>query len=124
MVRTWWQRWFPQHGKASKIGQRMAKPPRFRPCLELLENRLAPAALTLNVTTTLDEVSANGKLSLREAIQQANNNPGPDTIILPAGIYKMSIDPDPVLWDVSGDFNIKDSVTIKGAGAGATIIDA
>lgn len=124
MVRTWWQRWFPQPGKASKIGQTLAKSPRFRPCLELLENRLAPAALTLTVTTTQDETLNNFKLSLREAITQANNNPGPDTIILPAGVFKITRDPDSVLWDVTGDFNIKDSVTIKGAGAGVTIIDA
>src|SRR5262249_38236323 len=44
---------------------------RFRPGLEILEDRAVPAIL--NVTTALDVVDPNdGLLSLREAVLQAN----------------------------------------------------
>src|SRR5260370_27673420 len=60
--------------------------------LEPLEERTLLSIYTVN--TTKDENDANaipGDLSLREAIIKANANPGPDTIILPAGIYKLTI---------------------------------
>jgi len=45
---------------------------RYRPALEILENRLAPAVIT--VTTAADDNTANdGSVSLREAIQAMNN---------------------------------------------------
>src|SRR5262249_41429575 len=48
---------------------------RFRPRLEVLEDRLAPAVLT--VTTTHDEVTPkDGNVSLREAIAAINNGSG------------------------------------------------
>jgi hypothetical protein len=52
-----WQRWFHRHGKAN-AGHGRRRRASFRPRLEVLENRLAPAALTLKVTTTLDELNA------------------------------------------------------------------
>src|SRR5262245_56940785 len=95
-----------------------------KPTLEILEDRLAPAA-TFTVTTTADVLNANdGKLSLREAITLANNHLGADTIVVPAGLYKITIPPGPGPVNNSGAFDILDSVTLQGAGAGATIVDA
>src|SRR5262249_55787113 len=50
-------------------------PPRCRPHLEVMEDRLAPAAY--HVTSLGDDGSAG---TLRAAITQANANPGADTI--------------------------------------------
>lgn len=65
----------------------------FRPRLERLEGRTAPAIFT--VTMTADVVSgADDDVSLREAIIAANANPGLDTIafnILEAGVQTISI---------------------------------
>ena len=51
-----------------------SSPGRRRPRLEALEDRLVPAAY--HVTSLLDDGSAG---TLRDAITQANANPGPDT---------------------------------------------
>ena len=89
--------------------------------LECLEDRAVPA--TFAVTTTLDVVSpADGKLSLREAIGAANSHPGADTIVLPAGVYSLArrgADDS----NAAGDLDVTGSTVIRGAGAGATIID-
>src|SRR5262245_28754371 len=80
--------------------------------LEVLEDRLAPA--TFNVTTTLDLVDpADGKRSLREAITQANNNSGVDTIVLPAGTFKIALDGTEDDGNAARDFDITDAVTIQ-----------
>jgi CSLREA domain-containing protein len=60
--------------RRTRPGQNSARRirPRFKPCLEFLENRLAPATIT--VTTTADDNVANDlSVSLREAIQAINN---------------------------------------------------
>src|SRR4051812_36965185 len=99
--------------------------PRFRPGIESLEGRLVPA--TIAVTTFADVVNpADGKLSLREAITQANATPEQDTIVLNAGVYKMTIPYDPANTDpnATGTFDILTSATLVGAGAGKTVVDA
>src|SRR4051794_20827092 len=64
--------------------------PRRRPQLEVLEDRTVPATIT--VTTPLDVVNPNdGKLSLREAITRSNHHAGPDTVVVPAGVYKLAL---------------------------------
>jgi hypothetical protein len=102
---------------------RVRRKNRFRPWFEPLEGRAVPA--TFNVTTPLDVVDANdGMLSLREAILAANSSNGADTIVVPAGTYTLLLagaDEDGAL---TGDLDLADHVTIKGAGAGATVIDA
>src|SRR5262245_27606167 len=86
---------------------------RFRPGLEALEERSVPA--TFNVTTPLDVVDAgDGLLSLREADLAANASTGADTINVPAGTYVLSL----------GDLDIRDDLTVVGAGANASIVDA
>src|SRR5262245_4254743 len=108
------------HSRSSRLKRRSLN---ARPTLEILEDRLAPAIF--KVTTTADILDANdGKLSLREAITLANNHPGADTIVVPAGVYKISIPAGPGPVNDSGAFDILDSATLRGAGAGATVIDA
>jgi len=99
---------------------RRTHPNRLR--LESLEDRSVPA--TFNVTTTLDVVDpADGKLSLREAITKANTSAGADLINVPAGVFKIALGGTGDDDNVSGDFDVTGSVAIRGAGAGATIID-
>jgi hypothetical protein len=74
-------RWFDK-GTANK-GRPSSGRGFFRPCLERLEERVAPAIFV--VTTTTD----SGPGSLRQAILDSNANPGLDTIdfnIAPGGV--------------------------------------
>src|SRR5262245_1736433 len=108
--------WF--HSRLPKSKRRVVG---MKPTLEILEDRMAPATFT--VTTKLDVVdAADGRLSVREAVTKANNQAGPDTIVLPAGVYKMTL-PGLESFNAAGDFNIVDSVTFKGAGAASTVVD-
>lgn len=81
------------------------------------------AAVTIQVDTQLDEISANGFTSLREAVIWANTNAGPDTILLPAGTFLLSLAGADDQAQV-GDLDVTDSVTIQGAGANTTFINA
>ena len=81
--------------------------------LERLEDRSVPT--TFNVTTTLDVIADDGKRSLREAIGQANINSGDDIIVLPAGMFKITLPGAGDNMNGSGDFDIFGSVTIRGA---------
>jgi hypothetical protein len=107
--------WLRYQGPTQKGRTRQRPPLRpFRPQVECLENRLAPA--TLHVTTHADVVNPNdGKLSLREAITMANAAAAahPDTIVLGKGTYKSA----------TGEFIITQSMTIEGQGAGLTTVD-
>lgn len=61
-------------------------------------------------------------VNLRQAILDANANPGPDTIEVAAGTYLLengTSDDD----GLAGDLDINDDLTIEGAGAGTTVID-
>ena len=92
---------------------------------------------TVTVTTTNDVVDGNttsiagllankgadGKISLREAILAANANADVDEIILTAGEYRIQITGKDDSGS-QGDFDIQEDVTIRGAGASTTIINA
>ena len=93
------------------------------------------AANTINVTTTADELNSAGDCSLREAIRAANLDQrvdgctagnGADIINLPAGTYDFSTALIGTGEDeaLTGDLDIRDDLTIIGAGMGSTIIDA
>ncbi|MBI1916589.1 MAG: hypothetical protein HYS12_17915 [Planctomycetes bacterium] len=109
--------------RANRSPARRQQHARFRPALEMLEDRAVPAML--NVTTTLDVLDPNdGVLSLREAVIQANASPGANTIVVPAGTYTLAMagtDDDAAL---TGDLDLAGHLTVEGAGAGATVIDA
>ena len=92
-------------------------------------NSFIAMANTFTVTTNVDEVSANGQTSLREAINMANVTAGPDSIIFDASTNGM-----PIILNIGttnedanaeGDLDLTDAsgVTIIGNGETQTIID-
>ena len=90
-------------------------------------------ATTFTVNSTTDAVDAapgdgicatvGGDCTLRAAIEETNALAGADDIVLPAGIYTLTI-PGP-LEDAghTGDLDISGDLTINGAGQSITIID-
>jgi uncharacterized repeat protein (TIGR01451 family) len=93
----------------------------------------APTGTTYTVNSTLDEVDANpadgicfstpsGVCTLRVAIMDANVAIGLNTVILPAGIYTLTL---PGLDDTAqaGDLDIGSPLILQGAGSGATVVD-
>ena len=79
----------------------------------------------ITVDTFADVVNGgDGVTSLREAIIAANAGAGGDTINLAAGTYTMSIAGTGENAATTGDLDILKDVTISGAGAGSTIINA
>jgi CSLREA domain-containing protein len=96
----------------------------------------AAHAATITVTTTTDEVSNDGACSLREAITAVDSPPGAgdcaaadggtNTIVLPAGRYRLTITGAHEDANATGDLDVggaTSGLTIQGAGAGLTLID-
>jgi uncharacterized repeat protein (TIGR01451 family) len=67
--------------------------------------------------------TAAGKCTLRAAIQQADAWPGSHLIVIPAGTFTLGIAGRGDNAALTGDLDIANSMTIRGAGAGSTIID-
>ena len=67
--------------------------------------------------------TAQGTCTLRAAIQEANNTTDPDTIVLPAGTYPITIAGRNEDACATGDFDIIEDLTIEGATNGFTIIN-
>jgi hypothetical protein len=63
-------------------------------------------------------------ISLRSAIQAVNSRSNSDTIQLPSGTIKLTLAGTNEDNAATGDLDLKSNVTIKGKGAGSTIIDA
>lgn len=89
------------------------------------------SAGTFTVNTTQDNPPGPGECegvagdcSLRQAIDMANGEPGPDTVVLPAGNYGLTIEPTGGTPGDSGDLNVGGELTIEGAGARKSVIDA
>jgi VCBS repeat-containing protein len=112
-------------------GPRSRRPSR-PPAVEWLEDRTVPSTFTVN--TTVDSVDTNpgdgvaadslGRTSLRAAVMEANALPGADTINLPAGTYALSLAGSEENGARTGDLDITDGLTIVGAGAALTAVDA
>lgn len=95
---------------------------------------VAAPTVTFNVNSTLDLVdnnpgngvcqTAGGDCSLRAAIQEANATASSDTIILPAGTYVLTITGQLEDAAAQGDLDILNDLTLQGAGADTTIVDA
>lgn len=91
-------------------------------------------ASTFIVSSTLDAVealpgngvcaTAAGACTLRAAVQEARGLGGAHVITLPAGIYLFTIAGRGELNAATGDLNLIADLTINGAGAATTIIDA
>jgi CSLREA domain-containing protein len=94
------------------------------------------AGTTINVNTMSDELNSDGDCSLREAIEAANTDAavdvcpagsGVDEIIVPAGLYTLSIaggpDSPDLAYNNQGDLDIlNEALTLTGAGSGSTLI--
>lgn len=99
--------------------------------LALSQAPLHAATFTVNHTADAkDAVSGDGfcnttdgVCTLRAAIQETNTLEGPDTIIVPGGIYLLSIAGAGENASAQGDLDITDDLAIKGGGAHSTIID-
>ncbi len=94
-------------------------------------------AATISVNTLADEATDNATCSLREAIISANTDSngaedacvggaGADTITLGAGTYTLSVGGTGEDAAATGDLDVTDpaGLTIQGAGAGSTTVDA
>lgn len=94
-------------------------------------------AAVITVTIEADEVAADAECSLREAISSANAGDGgssgcadgdadpqaADTIVLGSGVYALAGAAGDDA-NAGGDLDVASDVTLSGAGAGLTIIDA
>ncbi|MFN7952699.1 MAG: thrombospondin type 3 repeat-containing protein [bacterium] len=80
----------------------------------------AATYVVTKVENTQDGV-CDGDCSVREAVDTANSTPGPDTIVVPRGIYSLGI-PAPVGEPVptSAILNLTDDVEIRGIDADST----
>src|SRR5262245_30778443 len=106
MLLNFYKRWLNRPSTPPKVNRPSPRHPDF----EMLEDRLVPST-TFTVNTTLDVVKpGDHRLSLREAITRANNHPGSDVIVVPAGVYKIALAPAPGGNNDNGDFHITDSL--------------
>lgn len=89
-------------------------------------------AASISVSTTADELNSDGDCSLREAIRAANRDQvvdrcakgsGDDTITLGAATYAITLVGPNEDDTAAGDFDLRNTLTIRGAGEGRTIVD-
>ncbi len=92
-----------------------------------LSSSFVTALKVSNADGIVDVIDASdGLTSFREAIVDANTNPGDDKIVLEAGTYILGISGADEDGALTGDIDVIDTtgkLTIVGAGAGLTIID-
>ncbi len=77
-----------------------------------------------SVSNLIADKGLDGLISLREAIIASNNTAGHQTIFLAAGNYTLSLAGLYEDLGALGDLDITGDITIQGAGAGLTTIDA
>ncbi len=95
--------------------------------IEILEDRSLLSSYTVDLfTDEIDGDTSAGDLSLREAVQLANTDGVDSTITLAAGTYSLTIAGSNEDANLTGDLDVlaDGSLTVIGAGAGQTIIDA
>ena len=103
-------------------------------CVFTFTFTVAAQAATFNVNTTSDTLDstpgdgvcadAGAQCSLRAAIGEANALAGDDIINVPAGTYTQSLVAANEDLNAGGDWDITTNITITGAGAGTTFIQA
>lgn len=68
--------------------------------------------------------TSTGGCSLRAAVQEANRNPGLDTIVLADGVHPVTIDPvDDDTDEATGNLNVTDDLIVRGSGPEACTIE-
>jgi hypothetical protein len=107
--------------------------------LALATGAASPAlAVTFNVNSPFDVIATapldngicetspgNGVCTLRAAIMKANHVPGGGaTIVVPAGIYTLTMGPMTPFDETTGSLKILQTTAVVGAGMGSTIVDA
>lgn len=94
-------------------------------CLSIVVLPSALQAVDFVVTRYDDPfpTSCSNQCSLREAVIAANQTPGPDRIILSAGVYELTLAGNQEHHAFSGDLDLRDDVEILGVAANLTIID-
>jgi CSLREA domain-containing protein len=104
----------------------------FGVTVSVITERFVRASTTITVTTTTDELNQNGNCSLREAIQAANTDTavdacpagsGTDTVILPSGVYALTIPGWGEGANQTGSLDINGNLFLQGHGTNDTIID-
>ena len=72
----------------------------------------------------IDAVVPGNQVTLRGAIREANATSGAETIYLSRGIHALTRGGTTATNNTSGDLDVTSEITIIGAGAGASIVDA
>lgn len=93
-------------------------------CALAAPHRASAATLTVTKTADTADGACTSDCSLREALIAANAAATPTTIALPAGTYRLTIAGRSEDASATGDLDSTAAVTIVGAGAETTIIDA
>lgn len=127
------------HAHQAATHQPADRPPRTRLLIGallglLLLGSMHAAAATYVVDDTTDAPDVNGSdgvclstlgtCTLRAAIMQANYTSGKDTVQVPAGTFVLSIAGAGEDSSATGDLDIRHPISVSGAGAEATVIDA
>jgi VCBS repeat-containing protein len=102
--------------------------------VEHLEDRTVPSTFVVSTTADTQDANpgdglaqdSNGNTSLRAAFMEANALAGADTIVVPAGTYRLSLAGTSENAARTGDLDVTDSagLTVVGDGAASTAIDA
>ncbi|MEJ2330883.1 MAG: CSLREA domain-containing protein [Gammaproteobacteria bacterium] len=80
----------------------------------------ASQQVTIAVDTTVDDITVNGNCTLREAIEAANSDSavdacpagnGKDTILLPAGVYSLTLSGNDEDSNNSGDLDLRSDLS-------------
>lgn len=122
----------PLDSATDGLRRRLRRQRSVRPAVDQLESRTLPATFVVNAT--FDEPDANpgdglaltvgGQTTLRAAVMESNALGGADTIVLPAGTYRLTrLSQSIEDFDSKGDLDVFESLTLTGAGSGGTIID-
>jgi predicted outer membrane repeat protein len=131
MIRNEWKDLRPAPADvAPRRARRARRRCAARLVVEEMEARTTPATFTVN--TFADTVAVNlvtgqdssGNVSLRSALMAANSQSGADTIVLPAGTYALTLAGPGNDNDATGELDITDALTLRGAGPAGTVIDA
>jgi len=98
----------------------------WRHLLDTITITFEDDGVNVPVGTTIADLKAlqdGGQgITLREAVQAAEFSPGADTIVLGSGTWRLGLSGDGDDVSASGDLDVHDELTLRGAGSGVTAI--